>query len=421
VQLKWYDVWGTDLTYNHMSAGWSWAFDTPFDWFKQNASRLGGINQNMVVSWPARIKDKGSLREQFIHVIDVVPTILEAAGIRAPEMVDGIKQAPIEGTSFLYTFDAKNAKAPSRHKTQYFEMFGQWALYDEGWLLSTKVNRAPWQAFGPANPDPLNNQVFQLYDLTKDFSQAEDIAAKHPRKVKELREKFIAEAKKHQVFPLDASVAARIVAPRPNITAGRTEFVYTRPMTGLPQGDSPFILNASYTITADIEVPQGGAEGMIVTSGGRFAGYGFYLLKGKPVFLWNLVDLDRLKWEGQEALSPGRHTLEFDFKYDGLGAGTLAFNSFSGVGRPGVGTLKVDGKEVATKKMEKTLPMILQWDESFDVGSDTLTGVNDADYQPPFPLTAKLDKLTIKVDRPQLSPEDIKKLHAAQRDNKMSE
>jgi arylsulfatase len=414
VQLKWYDVWGTELTYNHMSAGWSWAFDTPFDWFKQNASRLGGINQNMVVSWPARIKDKGGLREQFVHVIDVVPTILEAAGIRAPEMVDGIKQAPIEGTSFLYTFDAKNAKAPSRHKTQYFEMMGQWALYDDGWLLSTQVNRAPWQAFGPANPDPLNNQVFQLYDLTKDFSQAEDIAAKHPQKVKELREKFIAEAKKHQVFPLDASVAARIVAPRPNITAGRTEFVYTRPMTGLPQGDSPFILNASYTITADIEVPQGGAEGMILTSGGRFGGYGFYLLKGKPAFLWNLVDLERLKWEGNEVLSLGRHTLEFDFKYDGLGAGTLAFNNFSGVGRPGVGTLKVDGKEVATKKMEKTLPMILQWDESFDVGSDTLTGVNDADYRPPFPLTAKLNKLTIKVDRPTLSAEDIKKLKEAQ-------
>ncbi len=420
-QLKWYDVWGTEQTYNHMSAGWSWAFDTPFDWFKQNASRLGGINQNMVVSWPARIKDRGGLREQFIHVIDVVPTILEAAGIRAPESVDGIKQAPIEGTSFAYTFDAKSARAPSRHRTQYFEMFGQWALYEDGWMLSTKVNRAPWQAFGPANPDPLNKQVFQLYDLSKDFSQTEDIAAKHPQKVKELREKFIAEAKKHQVFPLDASVAARIVAPRPNITAGRTEFVYTRPMTGLPQGDSPFILNASYTITADIEVPQGGAEGMIVTSGGRFAGYGFYLLKGKPVFLWNLVDLERLKWEGQEALSPGRHTVEFDFKYDGLGAGTLAFNNFSGVGRPGVGTLKVDGKEVATKKMEKTLPMILQWDESFDVGSDTLTGVNDADYQPPFPLTAKLNKLAIKVDRPQLSPEDIKKLQAAQRNNKMSE
>ncbi|WP_350341555.1 arylsulfatase [Desulfoferula mesophila] len=410
VQMKWYDVWGTEHTYNHMSAGWSWAFDTPFDWFKQNASRLGGINQNMVVSWPAHIKDKGALRQQFIHVIDVVPTILEATGISAPEVVDGIKQKPIEGTSFLYTFDAKNAKAPSRHKTQYFEMMGQWALYDQGWLLSTKVNRAPWQAFGAANPDPLNNQVFQLYDLTKDFSQAHDIAAQHPDKVKELRAKFVAEAKKYQVFPMDASVAARVVAPRPNITAGRTEFVYTTPMVGLPQGDSPFLLDSSYTITAEVTVPEGGGEGMILTSGGRFGGYGFYLLKGKPVFLWNLVDLKRIKWEGPEALTPGKHTLEFDFKYDGLGLGTLAFNNMSGLGRSGVGTLKVDGKAVQSITMKRTMPMILQWDESFDIGSDTLTGVNDADYKPPFTLTAKLDKLTIKVDRPQLTPEDIKKL-----------
>jgi arylsulfatase A-like enzyme len=413
VQMKWYDVWGTEQTYNHMSAGWSWAFDTPFDWFKQNASRLGGINQNMVVSWPARIKDKGSVRNQFMHVIDVMPTILEVAGIHAPEYVDGIKQKPIEGTSFAYTFDAKNAKAPTRHTTQYFEMMGQWALYDHGWLLSTKVNRAPWEAFGPANPDPLNNQVFQLYDLSKNWNQSDDIAAKYPKKVAEMRKKFVAEAKKYQVFPLDASVAARIVAQRPNITAGRSEFVYTRPMVGLPQGDSPLLLNTSYTITADIEVPQGGAEGMILTSGGRFGGYGFYLLKGKPVFLWNLVDLKRIKWEGADALTPGRHTVEFDFKYDGLGPGTLAFNNFSGVGRGGTGTLKVDGKAVATEKMEKTLPMILQWDESFDIGSDTLTGVNDEDYKPPFPLTAKLDKLTVKVDRPHLSPADVKNLQDA--------
>ena len=263
--------------------------------------------------------------------------------------------------------------------------------------------------------------MLELYNLGTDFNQTTDLAAQNPQKVKELKQKFIAEAKKHQVFPMDASVAARIVAPRPNITAGRTEFVYTRPMVGLPQGDSPFLLNASYTITADIDVPQGGAEGMILTSGGRFAGYGFYLLKGKPVFLWNLVNLKRVKWEGPEALTPGRHIVEFDFKYDGLGIGTLAFNNMSGLGRPGTGTLKVDGKVVQTITMEKTLPMILQWDESFDIGSDTLTGVNDADYQPPFALTAKLNKLTIKVDRPQLSPEDISKLQQATRNNKASE
>ncbi len=421
LQMKFYDVWGTDLTYNHMSAGWSWAFDAPFRWFKQNASALGGINQNMVVSWPARIKDRGGLREQFVHVIDVVPTILEAAGISAPEVVDGIKQKPIEGISFAYTFDAKNAKVPTRHKTQYFEMMGQWALYDDGWFLSTKVNRAPWEAFGPANTDPLNNQTLELFNLNQDFSQTDDLAAKNPQKVREMKQKFIDEAKKYQVFPLDASVAARVIAPRPNITAGRSEFVYKRPMVGLPQGDSPLLLNTSYTITADIEVPSGGAEGMILTSGGRFAGYGFYLLKGKPVFLWNMVDLERIKWEGADALSPGQHTVEFDFKYEGIGVGTLVYNNFSGLGQPGTGTLKVDGKEVATKRMPKTLPMILQWDESFDVGSDTLTGVNDADYKPPFALTAKLNKLTIKVDRPQLSPADIKRLQTAMQEKAKSD
>jgi arylsulfatase len=220
---------------------------------------------------------------------------------------------------------------------------------------------------------------------------------------------------------MDASVAARLVAPRPNITAGRSEFFYTRPMTGLPQGDSPLLLNTSYTVSADVDVPEGGAEGMILTSGGRFAGYGFYLLKGKPVWLWNMVDLQRIKWEGADALATGHHVIEFDFKYEGMGPGTLAFNNFSGVGRGGTGTLKVDGKVVDTKKMERTLPMALQWDESFDIGSDTLTGVNDADYTPPFPLTAKLNKLIIKVDRPQLSPEDVKKLGEAQRNNRMSE
>jgi arylsulfatase len=292
-------------------------------------------------------------------------------------------------------------------------MMGQWALYHERWLLSTEVNRAPWEAFGPANTDPLNNQVLELYNLNEDFSQSNNIAKQYPEKVKEMKKMFIEEAKKYQVFPMDASVASRLVAPRPNITAGRTEFVYTLPMVGLPQGDSPALLNSSYTITADITVPEGGAEGMILTSGGRFAGYGFYLLDGKPVFLWNLIDLERIKWAGTEALTPGKHTIVFDFKYDGLGAGTLAYNNMSGLGRSGTGTLSVDGKVVDTKKMEKTLPMILQWDESFDIGSDTLTGVNDADYTPPFTLTAKLDKLTINVDRPVLTEEDIKNLQNA--------
>ncbi|MGB5733708.1 MAG: hypothetical protein WBM40_04615, partial [Thiohalocapsa sp.] len=202
------------------------------------------------------------------------------------------------------------------------------------------VNRAPWQAFGAANADPLNNQVFQLYNLNENFNQSVDIAADHPEKVEEMRKMFVAEAKKYQVFPLDASVGARVAAARPSLTAGRNEYVYMSPMTGLPQGDAPYLLNTSYTITADITVPEGGAEGMIVTSGGRFAGFGFYLLEGKPVFLWNLLDLERIKWEGPEALAPGKHNIEFAFTYDGLGAETMAFNNFSGIGRSGTGTLK---------------------------------------------------------------------------------
>jgi len=353
------------------------------------------------------------VRTQFSHIIDIVPTILDATQIKAPEYVDGIKQAPIEGTSLAYTFSKKNANAPTRHTVQYFEMMGDHAIYKDGWMLSIKVKRAPWDAFGAANPDPLNNVTWELYNLDKDYSQVDDVAAKYPKKVAELKKVFLEQAKKYNVLPLDASVAARIVAPRPNITAGRNDFVYTVPMTGLPQGDSPVLLNTSYTVTAEIEVPQGGAEGMILTSGGRFGGYGFYLLKGKPVWTWNMLDLRRLKWQGPDALSPGKHTLVFDFKYDGMGPGTLAFNSFDGVGRPGTGTLSVDGKVVATQAMEHTLPMILQWDESFDIGSDTLTGVDDTDYQTPFPLTAKLDKLTVHLDRPVLSDADKAKLMAA--------
>jgi arylsulfatase len=198
-------------------------------------------------------------------------------------------------------------------------------------------------------------------------------------------------------------------------------FTWTAPLTGTPNGDAPSILNASYNFKAEVEIPQGGAEGMLITQGGRFGGYGFYVLKGKPVFTWNLVDLKRVKWEGPEALTPGKHTLEFDFKYDGLGMGTLAFNNMSGIGRSGAGVLKVDGKSVAEQKMERTLPLILQWDESLDIGSDTLTGVNDADYQTPFAFTGKINKITLTIDRPKLTPEDEKRLREAQRNNRASE
>jgi len=420
VQLKeFYDVWGSEQTYNHMAVPWAWAFDTPFSWTKQIASHFGGVRQGMAISWPKVIKDKGGIRHQFHHVIDIVPTILEAAGIRQPEMVDGIRQSPIEGVSMLYTFDEKKADAPSTHKTQYFEMFGDHAIYHDGWIASTKVMRPPWVIAGGLGADPATFP-WELYDLNKDWTQSEDVAAKYPEKLKELQDIFWKEAKKYQVLPLDATVATRLITPRPSITAGRNVFTWTAPLTGTPNGDAPSILNASYKLTAEVEIPAGGAEGMLITQGGRFAGYGFYVLKNKPVFLWNLVDLKRIRWEGPE-LTPGKHTLEFDFKYDGLGMGTLAYASMSGIGRSGSGVLKVDGKEVATKTMERTLPLIMQWDENLDVGSDTGTPVDDADYQVPFAFTGKIDKITLTIDRPQLSAEDIEKLKAAQRNNKTSE
>jgi arylsulfatase len=414
VQLKeFYDVWGSDKTYPHMSVAWSWAFDTPFKWTKQIASHFGGTRQGMCIAWPDRIKDKGGIRHQFHHVIDIVPTILEVTGIPAPDMVNGIAQKPIEGVSMAYTFDAANAKAPSRHKTQYFEMMGVRALYHDGWIACTTPLRPPWEIVGPTVQDPANAYKWELYDLSKDWTENDDLAATNPAKLRHLQELLWVEAAKYQVLPLDASVATRLVAPRPNLTAGRRVFTYSGELTGIPHGDAPSILNTSYTITADLTIPEGGAEGMIHTNGGRFGGYGFYLLKGKPVFTWNLVDLKRVRWEGKEALTPGKHTLEFGFKYDGLGFATLAFNNMSGIGRGGTGVLKVDGKEVARQKMERTVPLILQWDETFDVGADTGTPVDDKDYQVPFRLTAKLNKLTIKVDPPKLTPEDVKKLEAA--------
>jgi len=418
-QLKYfYDAWGTDKTYNHMAVPWAWAFDTPFSWTKQVVSHFGGTRQGMAISWPKAITDKGGIRHQFHHVIDIVPTILEAAGVAQPEYVDGIRQSPIEGVSMLYTFDRKNADASSTRKTQYFEMMADRAIYHDGWIAGTKVMRAPW-VHDPPKESALD-YPWELYDLRSDWTQSEDLAAKNPAKLKEMQELFWKEAEKYQVLPLDKTITDRLLTPRPSLTAGRTVFTWTRPLTGTPNGDAPSLLNSSYSFKAEVEIPQGGAEGMLITQGGRFGGYGFYLLKGRPVFLWNLVDLKRIRWEGPE-LAPGKHTLEFDFRYAGLGAGTMAFGSYSGLGQGGTGVLKVDGKDVATQKMEHTIPFILQWDEALDVGSDTGSPVNDADYQPPFAFTGKLNKITLTIDRPKLSPEDVKKLEAAKRNNKVSE
>ena len=249
-----------------MAVPWAWSFDTPFSCTEQVASHFGGVRQGMAISSPEVIKDTGSIRNQFHHIIDVVPTILEAAGIRQPEYVDGIKQRPIEGVSMTYTFDAKNADAPSTRKTQYFEMMGNHAIYHDGWIASTKVMRPPWAIAGGVGADPAT-YPWELYDLRKDWTQSEDVTAKHPEKLKELKALFWKEAEKYQVLPFDATVATRLVSPQRSITAGRNVFTWTAPVTGTPNGDAPSVLNASYNFKAEIEVPEGGAEGVLITQG----------------------------------------------------------------------------------------------------------------------------------------------------------
>jgi arylsulfatase A-like enzyme len=396
-QLKFYDVLGSDLTTPHMSVAWSWAFDTPFKWTKQIASFFGGTRQGMSISWPGHIKDLGGIRSQFHHIIDIVPTILEVAGIQAPATVNGIAQKPIEGISMAYTFDSANANAPSKRDTQYFEMFGNRALYNDGWIATTVPPQPPWLMGTVKMPDVLTGYKWELYNIADDFSETNDLAAKNPDKLKELQGLFMDEARKYQVLPLDNSILERILAPRPSAVAGRTEFIYSSEVSGLPDGNAPNLLSRSYSITAEVEIPKGGAEGMLNTLGGRFGGYGLYLVKGKPVFTYNLLALEKFRWEGPQALTPGKHSILFDFKYDG-----------PGLAKGGTGVLSVDGKEVARKTIPHTVPALFTIDESFDVGVDTRTGVDDKDYKPPFRFTGKLDKLTIKLGPNQMMAEDQK-------------
>ena len=381
-QMLHYEDWGSDKTYPHMSVAWSWAFDTPFKWTKQVASHFGGTRQGMAISWPGHIKDVGGIRTQFHHMIDIVPTILEATGIQAPETVNGITQKPIEGVSMAYTFDKANANAPSKRDTQYFEMFANRGIYHDGWYACTTPPAAAWLMGTTKLPD-VNDYKWELYNLTEDFSQYNDLAAKNPDKLKELQALFLTEAAKYNVFPLDNSILPRLITPRPSAIAGRTVFTYSGENADIPVGNAPSILNKDYTITAEVTIPEGGAEGMIATMGGRFGGYGLYLLKGKPVFVYNLLDLKRYRWEGGvgaddwlgKALKPGKHTIVFDFKYDG-----------PGLGKGGTGVFTVDGKELSRQTIEHTIPFLMAIDETFDIGIDTRTGVDDS-YKLPFRFT----------------------------------
>lgn len=384
-QLKFYDVWGSDKTTPHMAVAWTWAFDTPFKWTKQVASHFGGTRQGMAISWPGQINDVGGIRTQFHHMIDVVPTILEATGIQAPVMVNGVAQKPIEGVSMAYTFDKANANAPSARRTQYFEMVGNRAIYHDGWLAATTPPSPPWDLGFGKFPDVVNGYTWELYNLAEDYSESNDLAAKMPDKLRDMKELFMVEATKYNVFPLDNSFTARAATPRPSSTAGRTEFTYSGESSGLPYSSAPDIAGKSYSIRAEVNIPSG-AEGMINTLGGRGGGHGLYLLKGKPVFVYNFFDVQRFRWEGPEALAVGKHTIVFDFKYDGRG-----------FGKGGTGVLSVDGKEVVRRTIPHTIPFVETIYETFDVGVDTRTGVDDNDYQPPFRFTGKIDKLTVKL------------------------
>ena len=403
VQMLHYESWGSETTYPHMSVAWSWAFDTPFKWTKQVASHFGGTRQGMVISWPGHIKDVGGIRSQFHHMIDIMPTILEATGIQAPTTVNGIAQRPIEGVSMAYTFDKANANAPSKRETQYFEMFANRGIYHDGWYACTTPPAPPW-ALGTTKLPEINDYKWELYNIAEDYSQYNDLAAKNPDKLKQMQALFLTEAGKYNVLPLDNSILPRLVTPRPSATAGRTVFTYTGPNVGIPVSNAPSILNKDYTITAEVSIPKRGADGMIATMGGRFGGYALYLLKGKPVFVYNLLDLERFRWEGGvgaadwlgDSLTPGKHTIVFDFKYDGPGPA-----------KGGTGVLSVDGKELARKKVEHTIPFLMSIDESFDIGSDTRTGVDDS-YKLPFVFTGTIDKLAFKLGPSQLSAADQK-------------
>jgi arylsulfatase len=401
-QFLWYEFWGSERTFPHFAAPWAWAMDTPFKWVKQVPSHFGGTAQGMAISWPGHIKDVGGIRNQFHHVIDIVPTILEATRIPAPATINGVKQSPIEGVSMAYTWDKANANAPTRHKTQYFEMLGNRAIYHDGWVAATTPATLPWELSSAPPPDVITGYKWELYNVQEDPTQFNDLAAKMPEKLKQMQDLFYSEARKYNVLPLDNSTLARWNTPRPSLTAGKKFFAYSGELTGVPASAAPDILDKSYTIWADVEIPRGGAEGMIVTHGGRFGGYALFLSKGhlgigrgRPVFLYNLLDLKRTTWEGPE-LGAGKHTIVFEFKSEG-----------PGLGKGGTGILFVDGKEVARNSMKNGIPITIPEDETFDIGQDTRTGVALVEYRydVPFKFTGKINKLTFELEpEPKTAP-----------------
>ena len=389
--LRRMDELGGPNTFNHYPIGWAHAMDTPFQWTKQVASHFGGTRNGMVISWPARIQDKGGIRTQFHHVIDLYPTVLEAAGVASPSVLNGVPQSEIEGVSMAYTF--ADAKAPSRRRTQYFEMLGNRAIYDDGWVAATTPPSPPWAAVG--GNVPVLDYEWELYNVAEDFSQTTNLAAKEPAKLAELQDLFLEEAAKYHVLPIDNSKVERLdTTNRPSLTRGRNVFTYYPGAVRIPEGAAPDVKNKSFQIAASVEVPAGGAEGMLLTQGGRFAGWGLYVLGGKPVFCYNLAGVERTCVTGKNALAPGKHHVEMDFQYAG-----------PGLGKGGKATLLVDGKPAGEVAIARTLAFRMSLDETLDCGEDTGTPVSE-DYRLPFRFTGKIDRVAVRIGEAPLTPEE---------------
>jgi arylsulfatase len=382
--LKHYDELGGPNTYSHYAAGWAVAGDTPFTWTKQVASSYGGTRNGLVVHWPKGIKAKGEVRSQWHHVIDVAPTILKAAGLPEPKVVDGVPQTPIEGVSMLYSFN--DSKAKETHLTQYFEVFGNRAIYHEGWLAGT-VHRAPWESTPRAT---LENDTWELYDTRSDFSLVNDLAKKDPAKLQQMQALFLKEAEKYSVLPIDDRSIERFNAAlvgRPDLMAGRTSLTVYEGMIGMSENVFINTKNRSHTITAEVNIPQGGANGVIIAQAGRFGGWSLYLKDGKPTYTYNFLGLQRFTIPAKQAVPAGKATIRYEFAYDG-----------GGLAKGGAGTIYVNGQKVAEGRIERTQPMLFSGDEGVDVGEDGETPVTE-DYgiAAPYKFTGKIDKVTIDV------------------------
>jgi arylsulfatase len=378
------DELGGPKWFNHFPSAWAHAMNTPFQWTKQVASHLGGTRNPLVISWPAKIKDHGKVRSQFLHVIDLVPTIYQAVGITPPEMLDGIKQKPIEGHSFYPAlFDGK---APASRETQYFELLVNRGLYHDGWMISSR-SFSPWTSIR-GQFDPLK-APWELYHVEQDFSQAMNLAEKNPQKVKELEAVFWQEAEKYQVLPLDWRAVERLNAEmqgRPKLAGNRKTFTFYPGQIALPDGASPPVLNKSFSVTADIDIPATGGDGMIYTHGGLTGGFGIYLKEGKANFVYNMLALDRYVITS-EPLPAGKSTLEVDFKYLGQPG---QFGKGASV------TLTANGKKIGSGEIPKTIPLSISLGEGVDVGMDTGSTV-DFNYKLPFKFTGKIDKVTVEL------------------------